>query len=65
MGCVVMSGIRYIGYLLHPVCARKIQRRDPLALNDFIATLDILKIEKGDPLVTFKNYLRNVISGVC
>ena len=33
---------------------------DTLASNDFELTVNILKIEKGDPSVTLKNFPRNV-----
>ena len=35
-----------------------------LASNDFVPTLNIIKIERGDPFVTSKNSLRNIISGI-
>ena len=56
-------GIRYIRFALNPVWDKK-PKGDPLAPNDFVATLKILKIESGDPFVTFKNSPRNVVSGI-
>ena len=32
--------------------------------NDFVPTLNILEIERGDPFVTLKIYPKNVISGI-
>ena len=39
-------------------------KRDPLALNDSLSTLNIPKIKKGDPFVALKNFSRNFISGI-
>ena len=42
--------------MLHNI--KKIRRVDPLAVNDFESTLNILKIERGDPFVTLERYIR-------
>ena len=49
MGCVFISGIRYIGYSLYPVCVKSgLRQTNP----------------KGDGFVILHNSPRNVISGI-
>ena len=55
MGCVVISGTRYIGFALNPVSAKTIQRVVPFVFL------------KNSPrnVISFIRYIRNSLYPVC
>ena len=55
-----------VRFALNPVCAEKNSKGGwgVSTSNDFVSTLNILKIERSDPFVALKNCPRNVISGI-
>ena len=56
----VKSGIRYIRFALNRVCAKKTPKGDPLASNEFVSNLNILKGERGNiGKFSKKRYNRN------